>query len=43
MIYKHSNSGKDVAIFRALNVPEHGISLHDFNTRSFQATAMPLI
>ena len=35
--------GIDVAIFRALNVPEHGISLQDFNIKSFKALAIPLI
>jgi hypothetical protein len=42
MTYKHWNSGNDVAIFRARNVPEHGISLQDYNIKSFKALAIPL-
>jgi hypothetical protein len=30
MTYKYRNSENNVAIFRARDVPEHGISLQDF-------------
>ena len=43
MIYKHRNSRNYVAIFRAQNVPEHDISLQDFNIKPFKAMAIPLI
>ena len=43
MTYEYDNSGNDVAIFRARNVPEHGISLQDFNIKSFKALAISLI
>jgi hypothetical protein len=36
MTYKHWNSGNDVAIYRARNFPEHGISLQDFNIKLFK-------
>jgi hypothetical protein len=42
MTYKHRNYGNSVAIFRARNVPEHDISLQDFNIKSFKARAIPL-
>jgi hypothetical protein len=43
MTYKYENSGNDVAIYRARNVPEHDISLQDFNMKPFKAMAIPLI
>jgi hypothetical protein len=42
MTYKYRISGNDVAIFRVWNVPEHGISLQDFNIKSFKTRAIPL-
>jgi hypothetical protein len=30
MIYKYGNSRNDVAMIRAWDVPEHGISMQDF-------------
>ena len=42
MTYKYGNFGNDVAVFRVLNVPEHGISLQDFNIKSFKARAIAL-
>ena len=41
--YKHWNSGNDVAVFRARNVLEHGISLKDYNIKAFKALAISLI
>ena len=35
MTNKYWNFGNDVAIFRVRNVPEHAISLQDFNIKSF--------
>ena len=43
MTYKHGKSRNYVAIFRAQNVPEHDISLQDFNIKSFKALAIPMI
>ena len=43
MTYKYENSGNDVAIYRARNVPEHGISMHDHTIKSFKALVIPLI
>ena len=42
MTYKYCNTGNDIAIFRVRNVPEHVISLQDFNIKSFKARAIPL-
>jgi hypothetical protein len=36
MTYTYWNSGNDVAIFRVRHVQEHGISLQDFNIKSFK-------